>query len=60
LRFVILRQQIRGGPAGVPVYFFLEAGSVAICILTILSGSGTAPLSSQIGLRGHHCPHWQI
>jgi hypothetical protein len=46
--------------AGAPVYFFLEAASAATCILTILSGSGTAPLSSQIGLRGHHCPHWQI
>jgi hypothetical protein len=22
--------------------------------------SGTAPLSSQFGLRGHDCPHWQI
>jgi hypothetical protein len=60
LRFVTLRQQIRGGTGGSPCLFLPGSRIGAICILTILSGSGTAPLSSQIGLRGHHCPHWQI
>jgi hypothetical protein len=60
LRFVTLRLQIRGGTGGRPCLFLPGSGSAAICILTILSGSGTAPVSSQIGLRGHHCPHWQI
>lgn len=56
LRFVTLRQQIRGGTGRRPCLFLPGSRIGAICILTILSGSGTAPLCSQIWMRSHHCP----